>query len=1014
MGLPTAVQHISLAGGMNEKTPREMLPAEQLSFVRNGRWRQPGMIETRLGYTTLATDVLSGGTLPTSQYDRLLVRDDELCRVNERGIYSFCPETVKWAKRDKVPELALYYDRRVSVFANNNIIFTDMAIMSNGVFCLVWQDSGVHAAVFGANGQLLQRARLGDGLRPKVVTVGTKFIIVAGASGASELHAWTIDSVTPTAFTGPTTICADIQGVPPANWDIASCASYFVVIYQNDAADCTVRRFDATLANTHSAASFVGTNVLVVAAYIDPNEADVYLAWHQVAGNRTDATRLNATLAAATWTATAIAGATGDQLTIGAAPSSSNIWIAREGASGCEWVALTKAAGVVVGVVHTTHNVRLASKIFVSPDATAEAFICVYCAVGEADQQGLLCCALGTGSETLTNYRLRPVAKWLTGKVYKNPDAGFELNHLPQVSTRNSGAGNLFYVAHPEMDQGSTTRGSHVGVTRFDMAADNRWARLEDRNTALVAGAMLYQYDGDQLTEVPYAWYPSFTIVAAGDVTSTLPTGSYDYIVVYEWTDARGRIHRSTPSISKNVSITINVTKPQLTIKNLTVTARTDVETGFTSPVALAVYRRNAAAPESPFVRLGSVTAGSSGQILTVNDPLTTTTVFNDSGTGAWSTDNQPQLYSDNSNGVLPAVPPASCRVVARFDGRIWIGGCENSRSIWYSRELVEDEPPLFHENQQIFCEEDVTALANFDSSLLVFSEDSIYVLQGRGPNDRGEGSTYTGLIRLPSEVGCRDWRSLCVTTDGVYFQHRPGEGIYLLDRSLSLSYVGAPVENHATVLYPTVTSAVAVPAEDEIRFSAIAAGGSGRLLVYNTLVKQWMTHELYRALELGPRDAIMWNGAYVFIKDTRVAQQSATYQDYDTAAATARHIPLEITTGDIAMAGPLGRARGWRSVFFGRYLSGSHGLEVLVAFDQSDSYQNIATWTPAEVAAWASLPIEAFEVVGTSRQDARSVRYNIKSTIGSTTPQSLGFMMLALEHGTEQGVETLPEQYKK
>jgi hypothetical protein len=1016
-----SVQHIPLSGGMNEKTPREMLPPEQLSYVRNGRWRQPGMVETRLGYTTLATNVLSGGTLPTSFFDRLLVRDDELCRLNEKGIYSYSAETAKWTKRDKVPEMHLAYDRRLSTYANSNWFFPDMAVLANGMFCIAWQDSQfpaasvVHAAVFGANGQLIVRSQLRTtSHRPRVVAVGSTFIVVWGDTGANDLYASTIDGTNPTAFSAPAVIVGDCQGTPPANWDISACATYFVVAYQDNTLDLKVRRFSAALSNTHSNAA-PGFNVTIVAAYVDPNALDVYVAWHSTASGNTESRRYAADLASVVWTATpTIAGATGNYLTVGANPSSTNIIVARQGAAtvGCEWVFKLKSSGATSGVLHTNHNVRIASKIFADAGGTGEAFLCVYVAVDENEQQGLVCCGLGVGNEGDADYRLRPVAKWLTGKVYRNPAVGLDINQLPQVSGRTVGAGGIYYVAFPELDQGTANRGSHIGVTRFDLRADNRWARLEDRNTALVAGAMLYGYDGDQLSEIPYAWYPYLTTLAVGDVTSTLPTGTYDYIVCYEWTDARGRVHRSKPSLAKSQAVTVNVSKARLIIKNLTVTSRTDVESGFRSPVALAVYRRGpGAAATDPYVRLGSVSGGSTDQVLTLNDPLTETTAFDDSGSGAWTTSGQPFLYTNG--GILPGAPPSSCRVLTRWDGRIWLGGCEVARSIWYSRELVEDEPPYFHENQQIMCEEDVTALASFDSALIVFSANAIWAMQGRGPNDRGEGSTYTGLIKLPAEVGCSDWRSMCVTEAGVFFQHRPGEGIYLLDRALSLQYIGASIETHAAFTYPTVTSAVAVPSEDEVRFSA-TNDTMGRLLVYNTLVKQWMVHELYRALELDPRDAIMWAGAYVFCKDTRVAQQSALYQDYDTAAVLGRAIPLEIVTGDIALAGPLARARTWRAVFLGRRISGAHGIEVSVAYDQADTYADTKQWSTAEVSAWAALPNEAFEVVAKSRQEARSVRFSVKSLLTTADAQSVGFMALALESGVEQGVAVLPEAQKR
>jgi hypothetical protein len=1016
MALPINIQNISLAGGMNEKTPREMLPPDQLELVKNGRWITPGKVETRLGYATLATSLVGSGTLPTASHDRLLVRDDELCRLNERGLYSYQTEVAKWIRRDDVPEAHLYANRILSVFGDD-LRNGDMAIASNGLQCVAFTrlssiaaEAGLYAIIASPDGRLVLRSRLAaDASKPRVVAVGNIFVVAyASATDANTIYAHTIGATDPAAFTSASAIVTDLQGTGNLAWDMASTSTYFVLAYQSNAFDVTVRRFDTSLTNTHSDTQTSPTVGGQVAIYVDGT--NVMVAYADTALVTTQIGRWSPTLVF-DYIAVAIAAATGTFLTIGPDSNASNVWIARTGSQGCEVRAFAKSTGAAVsGATRLTQNVEIASKIF-SPILGAgagDAFICVRVAVGEDEQEGLVCCALGSLS-TSSSHRLRPIAKWLTGKVSWSATD----NHLPQAAALS----NSFYATHIEKEFSLQGRGAHVVVARLDMNAGNRWARIEDRDTALVAAGMLHQYDGDQLTEIPYAWYPWFTTSVTAEATNPLPAGTYEYTVVYEWTDARGRIHRSIPALTQTQVVAANQ-KAVLTIRNLTVTSRSDVAGTYRTPVFLAVYRRGpGAGAADPFVRLAAVGGGTYPEgALPMNDPLNATQVVTDSGTGGasgerWTTVNQPQLYT--TGGVLEASPPSSCRVLTKWDNRIWLGGCENANSIWYSRELVEGEPPYFHENQQVLCEEKVTALANFDSALIVFAENAIWVMQGNGPNDRGEGSTYTGLVKLPSEVGCKDWRSVCVTEEGVFFQHRPGEGIYLLDRSLSLLYIGAAIENHATVLYPTVTSAVAVPSEDEVRFS-VTNGTTGRLLVYNTLIKQWMTHQLYSSLELDPRDAVMWQDAYVWVKSDRVAWQSASYQDYDTAAVSAHLIALEIRTGDIALAGPLGVERTWRCLLLGRRHSGQHGLEVKIAYDQSDTFTDTKTWTFQEVDAWTSLPNESFEVVAHSRQEARSIRLSIKTLIGATAPQSVGLMALALEHAQEQKLAALPAEQRR
>src|SRR6266545_4576629 len=163
----------------------------------------------------------------------------------------------------------------------------------------------------------------------------------------------------------------------------------------------------------------VGSSVLETAVYLDG--VDVYVACHNVLLGSTDLIKYDSSLSVSAWTVTAIAGANGTFLTVGAHDNEDYVWVARSGASGCEWRAFHKSSGLADTAARSLRNVTIASKIFAKPgiEATAgslgESYMCVRVAVGENEQEGLLCCGLGTGGES-EDIRLRPVAKWLTGK----------------------------------------------------------------------------------------------------------------------------------------------------------------------------------------------------------------------------------------------------------------------------------------------------------------------------------------------------------------------------------------------------------------------------------------------------------------------------------------------------------------------------------------------------------------------------------------------------------------------
>ena len=80
------------------------------------------------------------------------------------------------------------------------------------------------------------------------------------------------------------------------------------------------------------------------------------------------------------------------------------------------------------------------------------------------------------------------------------------------------------------------------------------------------------------------------------------------------------------------------------------------------------------------------------------------------------------------------------------------------------------------------------------DGRLVVFKRAVIQAITGAGPNDLGQGA-FNPPQAASTAIGTSIPGSVVAMPDGIMFQS--SKGIWLLDRGLGLTYVGAPVEQY-------------------------------------------------------------------------------------------------------------------------------------------------------------------------------------------------------------------------
>ncbi len=392
----------------------------------------------------------------------------------------------------------------------------------------------------------------------------------------------------------------------------------------------------------------------------------------------------------------------------------------------------------------------------------------------------------------------------------------------------------------------------------------------------------------------------------SGDMNSGgITDGVYLYSAIYEWIDSFGQIVRSAPSVPISVTISDSTShNVTIIVPTLRLTEKNDVK--------IVIYRTE---------NLGDTVFYRVTELLNPlqNNKNVDFVTFID-------TKSDFQILSNDSlytlGGVVPNAAPPSSKFSALYKNRIFIGGLEDGNLMWFSKENSTGSSVEFSEYLTFKCDPhfgNITALGVLDDKLIIFKENGMFYLAGSGPSNTGDGNDYnTGFNNISTDVGCIDPKSVVITKLGLMFKSK--KGIYLLDRGLNTTYIGANVESYNNL---TITSAIVNPINNQVRFTT----KSGTMLVYDYYTGQWSTFTKLPAV-----DALFVNSNYYLLKPNGVV-----YKESEGYTDDGEFIQLKIQTGWLSFAKLQGYQRVRRALILGSYL-GKHKLNVSFYYDFNKS----------------------------------------------------------------------------
>lgn len=359
----------------------------------------------------------------------------------------------------------------------------------------------------------------------------------------------------------------------------------------------------------------------------------------------------------------------------------------------------------------------------------------------------------------------------------------------------------------------------------------------------VITGSLTCFYDGDQV--LPAGWCEPPVIANAAVTYGTgaiegdaVNTNVYTYRAVYAYRDAAGNTHYSEPSLP----VTVNVSTD-----GMSTVAQVDLEVRYTSLwhgpeysasryqsrayLLLFRTRKNEAAPYYQFVTSTALP----------NDTHSWGTTFVDS----YSDTQLAALgygYVYTNGGLLPSQPAPPSTGATVHGNRVWLIDAEDRRRVWFSRLLVPGEAPAFNEELTLRVDDstdEITAIESLDSSLAIFTRTRIYLVDGEGPGDTGDGPAFVVRL-LTTSSGCTDGRSVVRFEGGLLY--RDSYGLQLLARGGLPAAAGDAVRETVAGL-PRCLGAAHDAAERRCLWVFDdGAGGSARVVVFDYRANAWYT----------------------------------------------------------------------------------------------------------------------------------------------------------------------------
>ena len=975
MALQQQELSITFTDGIDTKTDAKL--STKLDSLNNGFIGQTGTIQKRNGFTGLPTDIYlpsSGSGTNIAAGELLVTNGNELLDISAKQAMMYSPALGnKWTSEfgggAGVPQYQIKLDnlRPSKMFGSCLSMFreettTEEIFLFNYAIFPGAFDSGFHGILRRDkfNGNIIEdnpeSANSWQYNNGQLVKVGSTVIKVTKTD--SSIY---VQNVTTKPYGSTVNVITDAASVTDLGfYNAFSIGGYLYIAYASTLATVTtvrVKKYDTSFTLLASI-SFTSADTLVpgFAMELDQSTGNLALVYHAAATLASTQTLYLKIFTTSLSLVSTVTTGTGSTNLAGFALAKSAVW-----SSAANAVIVFTNENAIYGNYVATYNITGASLSLRNLQVNAK---------------------LGSGAYFKDSDVYAVVLKQSNkSNAYISVLMDSYLTYIANVSDYTISLigvdGAISKCSSDIFPLGSTKNGNSL-VKLYSSGYDCSSPK-ELINKGIFATGGMYEFSSSKIME---PFFVNAPLIISNSVVATVgavPAGTYEYVAVYEYIDANGQLTES--AVSPIYEITIG-TASKITFSIELAECSRRANNGLI--VQTALYRR-VKTTETVFKFVS----------------YTTTDKYATNSTGK-------ALYT--TGGVLENTPSVVTNIFTSHADRIFCVDEENKNTVYFSRKMQPGYGLRFNTTVLYFVVNDnktgfnekVTGLGSLDDKLIVFKNNSIYAVFGDGPNGLGQG-TFSDPKLISTDVGCRDARSIVNSSEGLYFMSN--KGIYLLDRSLQVVYIGADVEDYNSL---EITGAVLLPKLNQIRFTT----RTGVTLVYNYYYKGWSTFTNYES-----NHSVMWSGSYTHLKSTGLVNVENT--GYLDNLST---IQIKIIQSWLKASGVQHLQRMYRMMFIGDWKS-SHNVTVNLSYDYEnyvwDTYSIVPlssdynrTDKPALTALYTGANNGVYQYeIHLARQKCQSIRFEIFDT--DVVGESFTLTGLSLIIGIKTGLDKLSSNKK-
>jgi hypothetical protein len=987
--LQDQVISVNFGQGIDTKTDPKLVVAGKLTRLENGVFTNAKRVSKRNGYDAISASIYGGGTLSSPKL--LKAYRDELVCADQGHFYSYSVTLQKWVDKGNYVSVAVTNSQisGTTTFANNlySTQMSQSSAVSGNYVISTWaanlgspsysiyatiRDTATGLNIYPETALVSASAALPA---PKVVTLGSGvFGVFYISSSLTSLLCITL-TVTSSGVTvsSPLTIATDFGY--RYFFDVVATASGCALIYnavvssvQNAAVK--ILTIDSNGLVTHTATNTTaGRSASIpypVTVSYDSANAQIWAIY--TVGATTSSMSFtyycyNSTLSSVV--ASGTFGLSTDTITkIGACTDSAGSQILIYNYANPTLSTLSNMAAYRLTNAGTAFVYNFSSNaidLFSKPFVISNKVYVTGIYYNTLPTQNT-CFVFDVASGTVAS-------KFLLHSAWKESAEGVVTYPVNQITATKV---SLLcpYIMASEQVGGISQLTPLIGSTLITLDFDHQdsYQATQADNALILNGGSPKLYDGNSLSNFGFDVYPVVTATAAGSGTSTMAVGTYVYYAVYQWVDANGDVHYSTPSDAVSITLAGANNGVNLTVSNYPFRDKSNVQ--------VLVFRTTANGVAAYLMKAFQNAASSYSQS------------FQDlSSDSDLSLSSAQALYTNGGVIENTACPPSLIHLI--HNNRFWVLDSETSNSWWYSKTLgpgigVSMSDLLTYQADSIGGES--TGGASLDDKLVIFKRTMPLFVSGDGANDSGANATLTTCQRIPSDTGCKYSKSVVVGPNGVMF--KGDKGIYLLDRSLGMSYVGAEAESYNSY---NVTSAVLLQSVNQIRFLT----SDGTTLVFDYIFNQWSTFTNHQGYA-----ATIWQGVYCYVRtDGAIYKENASsYRDNATAFA------LKAQTAWLKLSAVQGFQRVRRLGLLGDYTGASgHGVQISASYDYGTTFSTAIQYLPSA----SSGVLQYRERL--PQQKCEAIQLLIEEVTTGASGEFIDFTDLTFEAGLKRGMNKMP-----